>query len=272
MEPPIPPEIPEIRDDGALARTIAFERWLNEATADRVELTAHGRVCTSPSFPRRYDSNFLWVVDAGPEVSVEALDGEVGAALEGFEHREVLVNDDEAGARLSPGLAELGYEATRLVVMRHLHPPDREPTVTVTRVTFAEGEPLFLTSDRREPYVTDDDLLHCLVAWRRRLEERVGATFFVGTVEGAQAGGCEVYRHDGVAMVEDVFTLEEFQGRGVARAVVVAAVRAAREEGADLVFLHAVAEGWPRALYAKLGFEPIGHVWSFLRSPAPIVR
>jgi GNAT superfamily N-acetyltransferase len=257
---------------GALERTIAFERWLNETMADRVERTAHGQVCTSPAFPKRYDSNFLWVLDAGDDVTAEVLDGEAGVGLDGFEHREIMVNDDEAGERMSPGFAELGYDGTRLVVLRHLRPADREPVVPVEQVSFAEGEPLFRESIRREPFVTDDDLLASFVSWRGRLEERVGATFFAGAVDGAPAGACEVYRRDGVAMVEDVFTLEEFRGRAVARSVVTAAVRAARSEGADLVFLHAVADGWPRQLYVKLGFEPIGHVWSFLRSPEPVER
>ena len=256
----------------SLARTIAFERWLGEATAERVEPTRHGQVCSSPSFPRRYDSNFLWVLAPGSELSAPALDAEAGEALVGYEHRQVMVNDDDAGARMAPELGSLGYDASRLVVMGHRRDPDIEPEVPVAQVTFAEGRALFEESTRREPYVHDDELLHSLVGWRELLERRVGARFFVAEVEGAQAGACEVYGHDGVAMVEDVFTLEEFRGRGVARAVVTAAVRAAREDGADLVFLHAVADGWPRELYVKLGFDPIGHVWSFLRSPTPIER
>ena len=259
-------------DAEALLRTIAFERWLNEATADRVEPTPHGRACMSPSFPRRYDSNFLWVTRTDPATTPEILDAEVAVALPGFEHREIFVNDDAAGAGMAHGFAGLGYEATRLVVMAHLREPDREPEVPVARVSFAEGEPLFRESTRREPSVVEEEVLRSLVDWRGRLEERVGARFFVGSVDGQRAGACELYLHEGVAMVEDVFTLEEFQGRGVARAVVTAAVRAARDDGADLVFLHAVAEGWPRQLYVKLGFEAIGHVWSFLRSPTPVAR
>jgi GNAT superfamily N-acetyltransferase len=259
------------RDD-ALPRTIALDRWLGEVTADRVTPTAHGVICTSPSFPRRYDSNFLWVLDARPAVSAADLDAEVGEALPGFEHREIMVNDDASGSRIAPDMAALGYDTTRLVVMRHLRESDHGSEVPVSRVSFAQGRPLFEESMRREPYITDDVLLDSLVDWRARLEERVGARFFVGSVEGAQAGACEVYLHDGVAMVEDVFTLQEYQGRGVARAVVGEAVRSARADGADVVFLHAVADGWPRQLYTKLGFDPIGHVWSFLRSPAKIER
>jgi GNAT superfamily N-acetyltransferase len=255
-----------------LRRTIAFERWLGEVTADRVVPTAHGHACTHPGFPRRYDSNYLWIEDPAPGLEAATLDAEVAEALPSFEHREITVNEDAAGSRMAPGFADLGYEATRLVVMAARRDADLEPAVPVADVSFEGGRPLFEEGMRREPSVDGEELMHSLVGWRRRLEDVVGARFFVGRVDGADAGACELYRHEGVAMIEDVFTLEEFRGRGVARAVVLAAVSAARAGGDDLVFLHAVSDSWPRTLYTKLGFDPIGHVWSFLRSPVPAER
>jgi predicted N-acetyltransferase YhbS len=38
----------------------------------------------------------------------------------------------------------------------------------------------------------------------------------------------------------------------------VTAIAAAREAGADFVFLVADADDWPKEWYARLGFEPIG--------------
>lgn len=259
-------------DAAALRRTIDFERWLGGATAELVRPSARGLAVTHPRFPKRYDSNYLWIERPVPDAAAADLDAEVGEALPSFEHRQVVVNDDEAGARLAPGFAALGYDPTRLVVMEHRRQPDVEPTVPVVEVSFEQGRPLFEESLRREPFVDSDELLASFVGWRALLEERAGARFFVGRVDGADAGGSELYRRDGVAMVEDVFTLEEFRGRGVARATVLAAVGAARAGGDDLVFLHAVADERPQGLYAALGFDPIGHVWSFLRSPVPIER
>jgi predicted N-acetyltransferase YhbS len=66
-----------------------------------------------------------------------------------------------------------------------------------------------------------------------------------------------------------VNTLEEHRGRGVGRAVVLAAAAAARASGADLVFLDADADDWPRLLYGRLGFDPVGEAWEFIRRPGP---
>ena len=53
-----------------------------------------------------------------------------------------------------------------------------------------------------------------------------------------------------------------------ASAVVLRAVEeAVTASGHTFVFLIADDEDWPKELYAQLGFEPIGHTWSFLRTP-----
>ena len=41
----------------------------------------------------------------------------------------------------------------------------------------------------------------------------------------------------------------------------------ARRAGAGLVFLLAEEDDWPKALYAKLGFDQIGRVGLFTRKP-----
>jgi ribosomal protein S18 acetylase RimI-like enzyme len=68
-----------------------------------------------------------------------------------------------------------------------------------------------------------------------------------------------------VAEVCDVGTHPSHRGRGLARAVVTAAVAAARGDGADLIVVTADADDWPRQLYARLGFEPVGLIERFRR-------
>jgi predicted GNAT family acetyltransferase len=70
-----------------------------------------------------------------------------------------------------------------------------------------------------------------------------------------------------VAQLEDVFTAPEARGRGYGRALVTHAAEQARRGGHDLIFIVADDNDWPKLLYAKVGFEPIGWTWSFHRGP-----
>jgi GNAT superfamily N-acetyltransferase len=70
-------------------------------------------------------------------------------------------------------------------------------------------------------------------------------------------------------MVEEVGTLPEYRERGLATAVVSAAIRAAGEWGADVIVVPADADDWPQLLYAKLGFVPIGKQVSLTRRLGP---
>lgn len=63
-------------------------------------------------------------------------------------------------------------------------------------------------------------------------------------------------------------THPDHRGRGYASAVVLRAVHEALGAGNDLVFLVADDEDWPKLLYERLGFEPLGRRWSFLKTPS----
>jgi predicted GNAT family acetyltransferase len=106
-----------------------------------------------------------------------------------------------------------------------------------------------------------------LSGFRHVLAERAGARFFVVRVGGEIVAIAELYVLGGVGQVEAVYTLEAYRGRGFGRAVVLAASKAARDRGADLVFLDADDEDWPKVLYGKLGFDDLGRFWSFVKSP-----
>jgi GNAT superfamily N-acetyltransferase len=76
--------------------------------------------------------------------------------------------------------------------------------------------------------------------------------------DGVAAASCDlrVLDVDGVRMaqVEDVLTLESFRGKGFARAVVSHAVAAAQRVGAEVIWLEAERDDWPRELYSRMGF------------------
>jgi ribosomal protein S18 acetylase RimI-like enzyme len=78
---------------------------------------------------------------------------------------------------------------------------------------------------------------------------------------------CSLYVHQGAAEIDAVHTMTRFRNRGGARAVVTAAIEAAGSAGADLIWLLADANDWPKELYGKLGFDAIGGCWQYTRPP-----
>ena len=63
----------------------------------------------------------------------------------------------------------------------------------------------------------------------------------------------------------------EFRERGLGRAIVQHALDEAQQD-AGLVFLEALADDWPRELYAKLGFVTVDRVDVYTRLPDPLSR
>ena len=84
-------------------------------------------------------------------------------------------------------------------------------------------------------------------------------------------GYCELRLRDGVAQIEDVEVLERFRGRGLGRAIVQHALDEGRAS-ADVVFLEALADDWPRELYARLGFVAVDRSDLYTRLPHALTR
>jgi GNAT superfamily N-acetyltransferase len=168
-------------------------------------------------------------------------------------------------------LARAGYGGDRLIVMALRRPGDRTAAAApAEEIDLATLRPALEVVLRREPWATTENIVRVLADFRGELQRHAGARFFAARVDGEIAAMCELYERGPIAQIEDVNTLEEFRNRGLARAVVGRAAEAAVVGGAELVFLHALDDDWPKELYAKLGFDPIGYVWSFVRpSGAP---
>ena len=99
----------------------------------------------------------------------------------------------------------------------------------------------------------------------RRPRDRDGDRALAREVDAAthRAADAETVRDEPYGRDEDVVTLREHRRRGLARATLTLALDAAIEMGHALVFIVADADDWPQELYARLGFDPVGHAWGF---------
>jgi RimJ/RimL family protein N-acetyltransferase/N-acetylglutamate synthase-like GNAT family acetyltransferase len=106
---------------------------------------------------------------------------------------------------------------------------------------------------------------------KRLIMSAVPTRFFAALADAEIAAYCEVRSDGTVAQIEDVNTIPRFRRRGLGRAVVQHAVEKARAT-TDIVYLEALAEDWPRQLYAKLGFDVVGERHFNTLFPHPLTR
>jgi ribosomal protein S18 acetylase RimI-like enzyme len=158
--------------------------------------------------------------------------------------------------------------ASRYRMMAHRRPADRsaDPAVEVVGVgdvDWARGRGAML---ELEGHSSDPEVVRQLLELDRRLSRAIDVRHFAAVVGGDVVSYAGLYLEDEVAQIEDVATLPTFRNRGLARAVVLHAVDEARRAGAELVFLVADDNDWPKDLYERLGFDTIGVEHVFGRS------
>lgn len=253
----------------ALERIDAFERDLERRLSTRTERSRFGTAYFHEAFPRRFDSNWVWTDPPLDGVEAEQLAADADDVLgrAGLEHRVIWVSDAGQGERLAPGFAALGYEVDRNVVMVHAREPDAWTDDRAEEVDLESAKAMWFLSHLEEEEGISDDEARMLAGFLDVLVESAGARLYGVRVDGHVVAGAQLMVLDGVAQIEDVVTLKAHRGQGYARAAVLAAVRAARADDADLVYLAADDEDWPKHMYAKLGFDEAGRSFDFVKKP-----
>ncbi|MFN8188648.1 MAG: GNAT family N-acetyltransferase [Gaiellales bacterium] len=256
-------------DAEARATMVDFLRRLALADATLVERLPFGFAALHPELHRAYDLNLVWVDDA---VVVGAADlvaeGERLAVQHGFEHCEVIVPDEPAAVRLRPELAAAGYAAEPRLLMVARRRPERQPSCPVAEIDLTQVTAVTEATLRQSPESFDEETVGQLCAAKRVVVASGGRFLGARAADGTLASICDVYSDGTTAQIESVITLKAYRGQGLASSLVLHAVDDARRAGHELVFLQADENDWPRHLYTKLGFDPVGVVTRFLRAPS----
>jgi ribosomal protein S18 acetylase RimI-like enzyme len=213
---------------------------------------------------RVFDSNFVRF-----ERRFDELDGAVVAECAdelqaSLSHRKVVIPDAHVGARVAAELSERGWRYFTLVTMAYRGgeaPDGVRPAEQVSPAELREARHRALDDGRR-----DAEARRQIVAFTERMA-RVGSTsLFAARGDRSEiASFCALFQEDGVAQIDEVTTVQQYRHRGLARAVVAGALRAALEAGAEFVFLVADEADWPMRWYERLGFEPIGRRYELIR-------
>ena len=96
------------------------------------------------------------------------------------------------------------------------------------------------------------------------------ATHFVAIIEGEVVGTLRVVDLPEHAKIGRVAVRAQFRGRGVAKAMMLAAMQAARDGGQDRLYLTAQTD--KLAMYEKLGFVAFGEVFDDAGMPHRAMR
>lgn len=250
-----------------LERCIEFISRMADRAAKKKEPSLYGVAFLDPDLPGVWSRNFLLAnVELGDAPAAAfAAEADRLLAEAGARHRKVEVFDGDAGARLEPGFRQLGWNAECDVIMVARRDPDRPvDTSTVDEVMVDDLVPTWTEGWRTDPDVLGEEVTRQLVENKRRLGNVVDTRFFAARVDGEVASYCELYSDGSTAQIENVLTLERFRNQGLARATVSRALEEAQDGGHDLIFLIADRDDWPKELYAKLGFDEVGHIWEFV--------
>ncbi|MGW0811329.1 GNAT family N-acetyltransferase [Nonomuraea sp. NPDC002799] len=180
-------------------------------------------------------------------------------------HRLICVDDDRLGIELEPAFAAAGYTHETNLVMAFRgtiphDPPAAEP------LPLAELLPVLRRDWSHTLPQAPEHVIDQLAARVAARLDGAGTVGFRGVraPDGEIAARADLYAHGGVAQIESVFTSERHRGLGYARSLMRSLL--AESAQAELIFLLADADDWPKDFYAGLGFAGLGRTHAFLRT------
>ncbi|MBV9309442.1 MAG: GNAT family N-acetyltransferase [Solirubrobacterales bacterium] len=243
---------------GPLFQALDFQRRTIELVADEVLPIEAGFIVRTPSLPQVWSLNHVRITVPVPLATMVRIADE---ALADLPYRDLRVEFPEAEGELEHALRDAGWMLEREVVMALRRPPDRQPVAdAVSESSEVAIRPLMHRWFAEGPPEITEEGLRQLVEYSRREAEILRDQIFTINDEGGAAVAMTKLRSDGrTAQVEDVYTAPEARGHGYARALLTHITERARAAAHGLIFIVADDEDWPKHLYEKIGFEPIGY-------------
>ena len=254
-----------------LVRAVAFEEALRERCAERVVPFRFGRAVFNDTFSHVWELNVLRVDDPlGATVEALVEEAERVHSEAGHEHRRIAVRDETAGSSLEPGFRELDWNVDCYAFMAWREAAARPvPSADVQEVGGGALRDLRHEISNGEPWAETEEIVQQVLDSGELIARKGNARHFAVVVDGVTASGADLYSDGRTAQVEDLATRPAFRGRGLASAVMLRAVEEALAAGHDFVFLIADDLDWPKQLYGRLGFKPLGRKWAFTKRHAP---
>lgn len=220
--------------------------------------------------PDVYDLNLVNVTaHVPPAVLLRAVERLASSAR--WPHRRIEIDDARIADRLRGPLTDAGYTEERLATMAladapapaRREPPSARSTALVDR---DEHDDLARAVTAQEPWADSDALVDQMMERERRLHRITNGRVVIAPPD-APVSRCMLLeeRPGGLNEIDAVSTLVDHRGQGWSEAVVRRAIAEARSRDAEQIVLVADLDDWPLSWYGRLGFQVVGHSFSYHR-------
>jgi ribosomal protein S18 acetylase RimI-like enzyme len=247
----------------AAQRAWDFDREVQERAAREVRRFELGAALYNRELARVYDTNLVRIDRLTPDITADELEGIANRLQRGLAHRKLLLPGSETAAWLAEEMGRRGWSLNRTVVMRYEGGPQRDPQAAAGA---EQVDPRAVRGARMEALVgRSTDVQSQVADFTERMAATTPSRVFAAFAGGEVAAFCALLEGDGIGEIDEVTTLPRFRRRGLATAVVEAALQASLADGRDLTFLVANADDWPRRWYERLGFAAVGDRYEVYR-------
>ena len=246
-----------------LSTALSVDRALRLRAATRTLPVAGGVLILHDGLPDVYHLNSL-VLDAplAPGLDAAAVMALADGALGHLRHRQTVFDDGEAAIAMAPDFIRAGWSMQRTLFMglgAGAPPADPGSAREVDRGTLRDLE-VRLAGEDPPPLAAGHGVAERLVQAMDALRDATPSRRLAAGDNGELASACTLFLDPGgrAALIDNVGTLKAHRRRGLARAVVSAAIGLARADERDPIVIPADADDWPKDLYSRLGFEALG--------------
>lgn len=252
--------------------TRSFERTWAETGAE-VQATRFGIIVRDLRHPLIYGANLAWVEHL-PAGDIDDVLAALDTAFAGtpVRRRNVVFDDAQVAFENQEAFVARGFHPAAELAMARVGLPAciANPDLALRQVGADAPEDDYRRLRMRLfegiGYALDES--RQLYAIARERGARLGQQDFVGYFQGRPAGTISLWTRGRFALIGDVATMPEFRNRGVARTMLFETAKKSINAGCEYSLLFTNLRDSPQEMYKTLGYQPVGELRSFLKSPA----